>query len=160
MELRNAPESLQWADGWTGPFTVIAQNALQGYNRFWKDGAWSGPLDVAQNTTGRATPWYVGAAADKASIFYVYNQDGLYLRTETNGVLSTPQSVADYLAARGHAGSPLAFFVDHVFANDRIVFFQLDLSRCVLLVLHRRVEVTGPFRRLELDLLALALLRH
>ena len=72
-----------------------------------------GPLDVAQNTTGWATPWYVGAAADTASIYYIYNQDGLTLRTETNGVLSTPQSVADYLATRGYAGSPLAFFVDH-----------------------------------------------
>jgi hypothetical protein len=28
-------------------------------------------------------------------------------------VLGTPQSLTDYLAARGYTGSPLAFFVDH-----------------------------------------------
>ncbi len=83
------------------------------YRYIWKDGAWSGPLDVAQNTTGWATPWYVGAAADQSLIYYIYDQDGLYLRTETDGVLGTPQSVTNYLATRGYTGSPLAFFVDH-----------------------------------------------
>jgi hypothetical protein len=83
------------------------------YRYLWKDGAWSGPLDVGKNTAGWATPSYVGAAADQSLIYYVYNQDGLYFRTETDGVLGTPQSVADYLATRGYIGSPLAFFVDH-----------------------------------------------
>src|SRR5574342_408958 len=45
-------------------------------------------------------------------------------------------------------------------AHDRIVFLQLDLARRVLLVLRRGVEVSGSRGRFELDLFALALLRH
>ncbi|MGD9099136.1 MAG: Ig-like domain-containing protein, partial [Anaerolineae bacterium] len=81
------------------------------YRYLWQDGVWSEPLDVAQNTDGWASPRYVGAAADQALIYYVYNQDGLYFRTESDGVLSAPQSMANYLAVRGYTGSPLAFFV-------------------------------------------------
>lgn len=82
------------------------------YRYLWKDGNWSGPLDVAQNTTGWATPWYVGAASDQSLIYYVYYQDGLFFRTETDGVLGAPQAMADYLTASGYTGSPSAFFVD------------------------------------------------
>jgi hypothetical protein len=56
---------------------VIASNHAMGpghslaYRYLWKDGAWSEPLDVAQNTSGWATPWYVGAATDQSLIYYV-----------------------------------------------------------------------------------------
>jgi hypothetical protein len=96
------------------------------YRYLWKDGNWSGPLDVAQNTAGWATPWYVGAAADQSLIYYVYYQDGVNLRTETNGLLSAPQSITDSLATRGYTGSPLAFFVDRAGSLHMIVSGSKD----------------------------------
>ncbi len=84
------------------------------YRYVWENGAWAGPLDVAGNTSGWATAWYIGAASDQPLVYYVYRTDaGFYVRTETNGVLSAVQSLTDDLAARGYAGTPVAFFVDH-----------------------------------------------
>ncbi len=83
------------------------------YRYLWKNGTWSEPMSVAGNTTGWAAPVYVGAAANSALIRYMYTDNGtLKLRTETNGVLGTAQTVADYLAARGYTASPLAYFTD------------------------------------------------
>jgi hypothetical protein len=99
-------------------FVIASHHAMwPGHSRvcryLWKDGVWSGPLDVAQNTAGWATPSYVGAAADQSLIYYVYYRGGRFLRTETDGVLGTPQLVTDYPATRGYTGSALAFFVVH-----------------------------------------------
>ena len=83
------------------------------YRYTWKDGTWSTPLDVSANPSGWGVPSYIGAATDSPLVYYVYtDQWVLKLRTETEGVLSAPQSVADYLAARGYTGTPLAYFVD------------------------------------------------
>ncbi|MGC9393400.1 MAG: Ig-like domain-containing protein [Anaerolineae bacterium] len=85
------------------------------YRYVWKDGAWSGPLDVAENTSGWGVPTYVGAAADTSLIRYIYNDNYvLTMRTETTGVLGPEQTVASYLTARGYTmtGSPLAYFTD------------------------------------------------
>src|SRR5215471_9029689 len=54
----------------------------------------------------------------------------------------------------------LLFLVDDVSAHDGVVLLELELVGRVLLVLRRGVEVTRPGGRLELDVLALALLRH
>ncbi|HQE94041.1 MAG TPA: Ig-like domain-containing protein [Anaerolineae bacterium] len=85
------------------------------YRYVWKDGAWSEPLDVAENTSGWGVPYYVGAATDTPLIRYVYNDnDVLTMRTETNGVLAPAQNLADYLTTRGYTmtGNPLAYFTD------------------------------------------------
>jgi len=83
------------------------------YRYVWKDGAWSEPLDVAENTDGWGVPRYVGAAADTPLIRYVYTDNwGLKTRTEMNGALSPAQNIDDYLSARGYTGSPLTFFTD------------------------------------------------
>ncbi len=83
------------------------------YRYVWKDGTWSEPLSVAENTSGWGVPFYVGAAADTPLIRYVYNDEGiLKTRTETDGVLGPPQTIADYLSARGYTGSPLTYFID------------------------------------------------
>jgi hypothetical protein len=91
----------------------------------WQDGTWSGPLDVSQNTSGWGVPVYVGAAADQPLIHYVYSDDWvLKMRTETGGVLSTPQTVADYLAGQGYNGTPAAYFVDRAGAMHMVVVGQ------------------------------------
>src|SRR5262245_34105023 len=54
----------------------------------------------------------------------------------------------------------LLLLVDDVLAYDGVVLLELELVRCVLLVLHRGVVVPRPGRGLELDALALALLGH
>ncbi len=83
------------------------------YRYIWKDGAWSEPLSVAENTSERASPSYVGAATDTPLIRYVYSDNYvLKMRTETNGVLGAAQTIADYLSARGYTGTPLAYFTD------------------------------------------------
>ncbi len=83
------------------------------YRYVWENGAWAGPLDVAENTAGWATPWYVGAARDQPRVVYVYRSgDALYVRTESNGVLGAAYNLNDALAARGYTGAPAAFFVD------------------------------------------------
>ncbi|MCJ7837908.1 MAG: hypothetical protein MUP61_01670, partial [Burkholderiales bacterium] len=83
------------------------------YRYVWKDGVWSEPLNVAENTSGWGVPYYVGAAANTPLIRYVYNDNWvLKTRTETNGVLSAAQTIADYLSARGYSGSPTAYFTD------------------------------------------------
>ena len=72
-------------------------------------------LSVAGNTSGWATPGYVGAAKNTPLIRYIYSDNYvLKMRTETNGVLGAAQTVATYLAARGYSGSPLAYFTDDV----------------------------------------------
>ncbi len=100
---------------------VLASNHLMwpGHSRVyryvWKNGAWSGPLDVAGNTDYWAVPYYVGAATDTPLIRYVYSENwGLKTRTETNGVLAPAQNVASYLSERGYTltGNPLAYFTD------------------------------------------------
>src|SRR5215469_9782193 len=50
----------------------------------------------------------------------------------------------------------LAFLVDHMLANHRIVLLELELFRGVLLVLLRGVEVAGAGRRDQADLVLLA----
>ncbi len=83
------------------------------YRYVWKDGAWSEPLSVAENTSGWASPGYVGAATNTPLIRYIYSDNYvLKMRTETDGVLGPAQTVADYLSARGYSGSPLAYFTD------------------------------------------------
>ncbi|MFN2284754.1 MAG: hypothetical protein ACK2UQ_10060, partial [Anaerolineae bacterium] len=85
------------------------------YRYVWKDGTWSGPLDVAENASGWGVPYYVGAAADTPLIRYVYyDVDTLMMRTETTGALGPEQTVANYLSTRGYTmtGYPLAYFTD------------------------------------------------
>ncbi len=83
------------------------------YRYIWKDGVWSEPLNVAENTSGLGIPYYIGAATDTPLIRYVYGDNaGLKTRTETDGVLSPAQTIADYMAARGYTGSPGAYFTD------------------------------------------------
>jgi len=84
------------------------------YRYVWENGAWAGPLDVAGNTSGWATVWYIGAASDQPLVYYIYRSDDatFYVRTETNGVLSAAQSLTNDLATRGYTGTPVAFFVD------------------------------------------------
>lgn len=81
------------------------------YRYRWENGAWSGPLDVSQNTSGTAVPVYAGAAADRPHTVYLYSLDGsLYQRAESGGVLGAQQPLSAYLAARGYTGDPLAYF--------------------------------------------------
>jgi len=83
------------------------------YRYLWKNGAWSEPLNVAENASGWAAPYYVGAATDTPVIRYVYGDSaGMKTRTETGGVLSPAQLIADYLSARGYTGAPGAYFTD------------------------------------------------
>ena len=83
------------------------------YRYVWKDGVWSEPLSVAENTDGVMAWSHVGAATETPLIRYVYHQDGvLKTRTETDGVLGPVQTIADYLDERGYSGSPLAYFTD------------------------------------------------
>ncbi len=98
---------------------VLASNHFMwpGYSRtyryIWKNGVWSEPLNVAGNTSGISNIVYVGAAQDTPLIRYIYSDDWtLKMRTETNGVLSPAQNVADYMAERGYTGTPLAYFTD------------------------------------------------
>jgi hypothetical protein len=108
---------LAYAPG-TDTFVIASAHAMwPGHSRVyrysWQNGAWSGPLDVVQNSSGLALPTYVGAAADQALIRYVYSDGGVTkMRTEVNGVLNSPQPLADYLSARGYSGTPVAFFTD------------------------------------------------
>jgi hypothetical protein len=86
------------------------------YRYIWKDGAWTGPLSIAGNTTGRAYPVHVGAA-DAPLIRYVYRDDGVRMtRTETDGVLGVAQTVDAYLdlSGRGYESSPRA----HAYYTD------------------------------------------
>ncbi|MBN1874951.1 MAG: Ig-like domain-containing protein [Anaerolineae bacterium] len=101
-------------------FVLASDHAMwpghsRAYRYVWKDGTWSEPLSVAENTSGWALPVYVGAAMDTSLIHYVYSDDGsLKMRTETEGVLSAAQLVLDYLTTHGYSncGSPLAYFTD------------------------------------------------
>src|SRR5215813_2065228 len=61
---------------------------------------------------------------------------------------------------RTSGSAELRLLVEHVLAHHRIVLLELELVRRVLSVLHRGVEVSGSRARLELDALALSLLRH
>ncbi len=82
------------------------------YRYVWKDGAWTGPLSIAGNTSGRAYPVHAGAAKDTPLIRYVYRDDGVRMtRTETTGVLSAAQTVDAYLnlSGRGYESSPKAY---------------------------------------------------
>lgn len=82
------------------------------YRYVWQDGAWTGPLSIAGNTSGRAYPIHVGAAADSPLIRYVYRDDGVRMtRTETNSVLGSAQTVDAYLnlSGRGYESSPKAY---------------------------------------------------
>src|SRR5215510_6659422 len=54
----------------------------------------------------------------------------------------------------------LLLLVDDVLAHDGVVLLELELVGRVLLVLRRGVVVPRPGGRLELDVLALALLGH
>jgi len=85
------------------------------YRYVWENGAWAGPLEVSENTSGWANAWYIGAASDQPLVHYIYRSDDdtFYVRTETNGALSAAQSLTDDLATRGYTGTPVAFFVDH-----------------------------------------------
>jgi hypothetical protein len=83
------------------------------YRYTWQDGAWSEPLNVVNNTAFWAVPYYVGTASDRAQVTYIYNYNwALEMRMETNGVVSAPQTLESYLAARGYAGTPAGYFTD------------------------------------------------
>ena len=86
------------------------------YRYLWQDGAWTGPLSVAENDSDVVSaPVYVGGASSSALIRYVYTDAWvLKTRTELNGVLGAPVSIGDYLAARGVTGTPLGYFTDAV----------------------------------------------
>ncbi|MBN2005608.1 MAG: Ig-like domain-containing protein [Anaerolineae bacterium] len=103
--------------GGADAFVLVSDHLMwPGHSRAYRyvwNGAWSEPLSVAENTTGWASPVYVGAATNASLIRYVYNDAYvLKTRTETNGVLSAPQPVADYLTVRGYNGTPVAYFTD------------------------------------------------
>ena len=51
----------------------------------------------------------------------------------------------------------LRFFVDHMFANRRVVFLGLQLFRMKLLVLRSRIEVPTTCAGYEFDFFAIAL---
>src|SRR5262245_44402187 len=100
-----------------------------------------------------------------------WSTQSLHSREITHAIFESPCAsmrpiaCARLRAAGSHpprAGALLefGFLVRHVLAHDRIVLLDLELARGVLAVLDGRVEVAGPRRRLELDLLALALLGH
>lgn len=101
----------------TGSFVLVSDHAMwpghsRAYRYIWENGAWSGPLDVAQNASGWGTPVYVGVA-DSDQITYVYSNAGiLTYRTETNGSLGAAHTIAGYLSARGYNGTPKAYFTD------------------------------------------------
>lgn len=87
----------------------------QSYRYIWQDGVWSSSLNIAENSSGRSGPIYVGAAGDTPLIRCVYHQDGiLKTRTESNGQLQVAQTIIDYLAARGYTQieTPFAYFTD------------------------------------------------
>ena len=95
----------------------------QAYRYIWKDGVWSEPLNIAGNTSGLGVPYYIGAATDTPLIRYVYGDSaGLKTRTETNGVLGPPQTIADYLAERGYTGWPGAYFTDAAGGLHMLIF--------------------------------------
>jgi hypothetical protein len=97
------------------------------YRYLWKDGVWSGPLDVAQNTSGWALPSFVGAATDQALIRYIYVDGGVTkMRTEVDGILNPPQALADYLANRGYTGTPKAYFTDRAGDLHSVVIGEKD----------------------------------
>jgi hypothetical protein len=106
---------LTYAGGDGKFYLVCAHSMWPGHGRVYRyvwDGMWSAPLDVAGNTAGWATPSYVGAATEQPLVTYVYRvEDVLWARTETGGVLSTPQNLDQLLADRGYTGAS-AFFVD------------------------------------------------
>ncbi len=95
------------------------------YRYLWKNGAWSEPVNVAENLADVASPVYVGAAANSPLIRYVYaDNDVLTMRTETGGVLGPEQTVSSYLSARGYGGIPYAYFTDksgglHMVAGEK-----------------------------------------
>src|SRR6185437_7923251 len=60
------------------------------------------------------------------------------------------------LRARADASLDLAFLVDHVLADDGVVFLDFHLVRGVLLVLVGGVEVAGAGRGSQADLVAFA----
>jgi hypothetical protein len=78
------------------------------YRYVW-NGSWSAPLDISGNAADWGTPVYLGTASGAGFTYYVYLQNILWARTETNGVLSPPQDVGQYLAGRGYTGSPVFF---------------------------------------------------
>ena len=122
---------LAYAAGTEG-FVIAGDHAMwpghsRVYRYLWQDGAWSGPLDVAQNSSGWARPAFVGAASDQALIRYVYVDGGVSkIRTEVNGVLNPPQSLTDYLAARGYSGTPEAYFSDAAGDLHSVVIGEKD----------------------------------
>jgi hypothetical protein len=82
------------------------------YRYIWDGKVWSAPLDVAGNTAGWGVPRFIGAAADRQMVLYVYQADEtLWVRTESGGALGAPQNLDRLLADRGY-GAPHAFFVD------------------------------------------------
>jgi hypothetical protein len=84
-------------------------------------------LDVAQNFSGLAVPSYVGAATDQALIRYIYDEDGVTkMRTEVNGTLNAPQSVAAFLANRGYTGTPKAYFTNRAGDLHTVVVGEKD----------------------------------
>jgi len=126
-------ESLQLAyAAATEAFVIAGDHAMwpghaRVYRYLWQDGAWSGPLDVAQNSSGWAGLAYVGAATDQALIRYVYTDGGVTkMRTEVNGVLGAPEALADYLTTRGYSGTPAAYFTDSAGDLHSVVIGEKD----------------------------------
>jgi len=106
---------LTYAPG-AGAFVLTSSHAMwpghtRSYRYIWKNGAWSGPLSVAENLSGISAPQHVGGAVNSALIRYVYTKNYvLTTRTETNGVLGPEQTIGNYLSTRGYIASALAYF--------------------------------------------------
>jgi hypothetical protein len=65
-----------------------------------------------------------------------------------------------FLQSREEALLDFGFFVDHMLANNRVVFFKFELVRSVTLVFSGRVEVTSARAGDQTDFIASAFLRH
>ncbi len=85
------------------------------YRYTWKNGIWSAPTDLLNNSDFWAIPVYVGAAGSVAQIHYIYSYNSnLLLMTEIQGVLDSPVQLADYLTQRGYSAVLLGYFTDSV----------------------------------------------
>lgn len=98
-------------------FYIVADHLMwPGHSRVYRyvwDGAWHGPLDIVGNSSGWARPQFIGAAAERPFVYYVYrHNDGLWARSESDGTLSAPQDLNAQLAGLGYEGQA-TFFVDH-----------------------------------------------
>jgi hypothetical protein len=92
-----------------GKFVLVADHDLWPghsaiYRYTWKDNAWSPAVDVssAAAPSGWTQSLYVGAATSQSRVVYVFKADAIWMRTESNGILSTSQNIDTYLSDRGY----------------------------------------------------------